>query len=68
MVYIGKLVHETAILLHTSNRGKKGTREDKKGAGEGKKGTSEGKKGAGPFYFGQAGTLKKTSTEIKMYM
>ena len=38
-------MHETAILLHTSNRGKKGTREGKKGAREGKKGTREGKKG-----------------------
>ena len=50
--------------LHTSNRGKKGTREGKKGAREGKKGTREGKKGAregkkgaAPFYFGLAGTL-----------
>ena len=55
---------ETAILLHTSNRGKKGTREGKKGTREGKKGTREGKKGAregkkgaAPFYFGLAGTL-----------
>ena len=64
-VFIGKLiVHETAILLHTSNRGKKGTREGKKGTREGKKGTREGKKGAreckrgaAPFYFGLAGTL-----------
>ena len=39
-------MHETAILLHTSNRGKKGTREGKKGAREGKKGAREGKKGA----------------------
>ena len=44
-------MHETAILLHTSNRGKKGTREGKKGA-------REGKKGAAPFYFGLAGTLR----------
>ena len=43
-------MHETAILLHTSNRDKKGTREGKKGA-------REGKKGAAPFYFGLAGTL-----------
>ena len=57
-------MHETAILLHTSNRETKGTREDKKGAREGKKGTREGKKGAregkkgaAPFYFGLAGTL-----------
>ena len=50
-------MHETAILLHTSNRGKKGTREGKKGAMEGKKGAREGKKGATPFYFGLAGTL-----------
>ena len=64
-------MHETAILLHTSNRDKKGTREGKKGAREGKKGTKEGKKGAregkkgaregkkgaAPFYFGLAGTL-----------
>ena len=57
-------MHETAILLHTSNRGKKGTREGRKGAREGKKGTREGKKGAregkkgaAPFYFGLAGTL-----------
>ena len=57
-------MHETAILLHTSNRGKKGTREgkkgareDKKGAREGKKGARKGKKGAAPFYFGLAGTL-----------
>ena len=50
-------MHETAILLHTSNRGKKGTREGKKGAREGKKGAREGKKGAAPFYFGLAGTL-----------
>ena len=57
-------MHETAILLHTSNRDKKGTREGKKGAWEGKKGTREdkkgtreGKKGAAPFYFGLAGTL-----------
>ena len=57
-------MHETAILLHTLNRGKKGTREGKKGAKEGKKGTREGKKGAregkkgaAPFYFGLAGTL-----------
>ena len=59
-------MHETAILLHTSNggkkgtrKGKKGTREGKKGAREGKKGTREGKKGAAPFYFGLAGTLAK---------
>ena len=64
-------MHETAILLHTSNRvkkgtregkkgareGKKGAREGKKGAREGKKGAREGKKGAAPFYFGLAGTL-----------
>ena len=57
-------MHETAILLHTSNKGKKGTREGKKGtregkkgAKEGKKGAREGKKGAAPFYFGLAGTL-----------
>ena len=50
-------MHETAILLHKSNRGKKGTREGKKGAREGKKGAREGKKGAAPFYFGLAGTL-----------
>ena len=50
-------MHETAILLHTLNRGKKGTREGKKGAREGKKGAREGKKGAAPFYFGLAGTL-----------
>ena len=57
-------MHETAILLHPSNRGKKGTWEGKKGAREGKKGTREGKKGAregkkgaAPFYFGLAGTL-----------
>ena len=63
-------MHETAILLHTSKRGKKDTREDKKGAREGKKGAREGKKGArdgkgaregkkgaAPFYFGLAGTL-----------
>ena len=58
-------MHETAILLLTSNRdkkgtmeGKKGTREGKKGAREGKKGAREGKKGAAPFYFGLAGTLR----------
>ena len=58
-------MHETAKLLHTSNRdkkgtreGKKGAREGKKGAREGKKGTREGKKGAAPFYFGLAGTLQ----------
>ena len=39
-------MHETAILLHTSKRGKKDTREGKKGAREGKKGAREGKKGA----------------------
>ena len=57
-------MHEIAILLHTSNRGKKGTtegkkgaREGKKGAREGKKGAREGKKGAAPFYFSLAGTL-----------
>ena len=50
-------MHETAILLHTSNRSKKGTREGKKGTREGKKGAREGKKGAAPFYFGLAGTL-----------
>ena len=57
-------MHERAILLHTSNRGKKGTREGKKGAREGKKGARKGKKGArkgkkgaAPFYFGLAGTL-----------
>ena len=50
-------MHETDILLHTSNRGKKGTREGKKGTMEGKKGAREGKKGAAPFYFGLAGTL-----------
>ena len=70
-VYIGKLiaVHETAILLLTSNRGKKGTREDKKGAREGKKGTREGKKGAregkkgaAPFYFDLTGTLQHMTT------
>ena len=44
-------MHETAILLHTSKRGKKDTREGKKGA-------REGKKGAAPFYFGLAGTLQ----------
>ena len=58
-------MHETAILLHTSSRDKKGTREGKKGAREGKKGAREGrkgaregKKGAAPFYFGLAGTLE----------
>ena len=45
------------LLLHTSKRSKKGTREGKKGTREGKKGTREGKKGAAPFYFGLAGTL-----------
>ena len=64
-------MHETAISLHTSNRGKKGTREGKKGAREGKKGAREGKKGAregkkgaregkkgaAAFYFGLAGTI-----------
>ena len=39
-----------AILLHTSIKNTKGTREGKKGA-------REGKKGAAPFYFGLAGTL-----------
>ena len=38
-------MHETAILLHTSKRDKKGTREGKKGAREDKKGTREGNKG-----------------------
>ena len=57
-------MHETAILLHTSNRGKKCTREGKKGAREGKKGAREGKKGAAPFYFGLAGTLYKPLPSI----
>ena len=66
-----------AILLHTLNRGKKGTREGKKGPREGKKGAREGKKGAregkkgaregkksaAPFYFGLAGTLIYTHCE-----
>ena len=38
-------MHETAILLHTSNRGKSGIREGKKGAREDKKGARGGKKG-----------------------
>ena len=49
------------MLLHTSNKAKKGAREGKKGTREGKKGTREGKKGkkgAAPFYFGLAGTLE----------
>ena len=57
-------MHETAVLLHTSNRGKKGTREGKKGTREGKKGARVGKKGtrvdkkgAVSFYIGLAGTL-----------
>ena len=64
-------MHETAILLHTSNRGKKGTREGKKGAREGKKGAREGKKGAregkrgaAPFYFGLAGTLQRQRQRV----
>ena len=64
-------MHETTVLLHTSNRGKKGTREGKKGAREGKKGTREGKKGAregkkgaAPFYFGLAGTLNMIITSM----
>ena len=57
-------MHETAILLHTSNRGKKGTREGKKGAREGKKGVREGEKGAAPFYFGLAGTLLNTIIHV----
>ena len=60
-------MHETAKLLHTSKRdkkgtreGKKGTREGKRGTREGKKGAREGKKGAAPFNFGLAGTLYKS--------
>ena len=62
-------MHETAtcILLHTSNKGKKGTREGKKGAREGKKGAREGKKGAAPFYFGLAGTLVLISHKVFAY-
>ena len=63
-MYTKLAVHETAILLHTSNRDKKGTREGKKGNREDKKGATEGKKGAAPFYFGLAGTLFHRRTKV----